>query len=270
MAFDDGRYDLINGQTDYTVAFGAVFGSAPDVVVAAVENSVDDPIVTIVPTITNRTTTTFDVNLSAAPDSDDYKLVWFAGSAEVIFEVVTQYQRRMTQMPKSGTVPSANDLIPFVRMSPVPKTEVLPWRLIEQYFTRYKAEPPTSPTDPGDPGQWAMDANYVFFHNGVQWGRFPVQYVNSWDDDFTFNETRKGETALPQTATMAVVFATAFPPGNLPTPKALVVSNTTGGDTLYIGHQLTALSIEGFTLAFTGIPDSDDYNLTFEFEQESA
>jgi len=268
MAFDDGRYDLVSGQTSYTIAFGSAFGAAPDVVVAQVENSVDSPFLSIVAIITGRTATTFDVELSVAPDSNNYDLVWFAGSSETIFEVVTQYQQRMTKMPKTRVIPKAQDLIPFIQMSPIPKTLMLPWGLLEENFTRYRKTPPTSPTDPGDPGEWAMNANYVFFHNGTSWGRFPVQYVSSWADDFTFNESRKAEVALPQAATFSVVFADPFPSGNVPTVKALYVKNTTGGDTLYIGTQLTALSIEGFTIGLTGIPDSDDYILVYEFEQE--
>lgn len=268
MAFASGRTNLTNGQTDYTIPFGQTFGSAPDVVVASVENSVDDPFLTVVATITDRTTTTFDVVLSQAPDSDDYVLVWFAGSPEVIFEVITQYVNRMSQFPVSKSILKGQDLVPFVRMSPIPKTEMLPWRLVEQYFTRYKKEAPTSPTDPGDPGQWAMDGNYIFFHNGVSWGRFPVQYVNSWADDFTFNETRKAEITMDQAATQAVVFNAPFPAGNTPTPKTLIVKNTEAGDTLYVGTQIMAVSLEGFTVGFTGIPDSGDYKLIYEFEQE--
>lgn len=268
MAFDDGRYDLVSGQTSYTIAFGSAFGAAPDVVVAQVENSTDDPFLVIATTITARTTTTFNVELSVAPDSNNYDIVWFAGSAEIIFEVVNQYQQRLSKLPKAKAIPKAQDLVPFVQMAPIPKTMMLPWGLLEENFTRLRKSPPTSPSDPGDPGEWSLDGNYVFFHNGVSWGRFPVQYVSSWAEDFTFNESRKSEVTLPQAATFSVVFASAFPSGNIPTVKALYVKNTTGGDTLYLGTQLTALSIEGFTIDLTGIPDSDDYILVYEFEQE--
>lgn len=268
MAFDSGRYDLTNGQTDYTIPFGSAFGSVPDVVVAVVENATDDPFLVIAATVTGRSTTDFDIELSQAPDSANYDLVWFAGSPEIFFEVITQYQRRMTKLPAAEAVPKKQDLVPFVQMSPVPRTMVLPWRLVEAYFTRYKSEAPNNPTDPGEPGQWAMDANYIFFHNGTQWGRFPVQYVNSWSDDFTFNETRRDEVTLPQAATHSVVFSSSFPSGEIPSPKALIVKNTSAvGDTLYIGVQLTAVSIDGFTVALSGVPDSGDYKLFYEFEQ---
>lgn len=267
MAFDSGRYDLTSGQTSYTIPFGTAFGTAPDVVVAVVENATDNPFLTITVTVVGRSTTDFDIELSQAPDSNNYDLVWFAGSPEIFFEVITQYQRKMTKLPATQSVPNGQDLVPFVQMSPVPRTMVLPWRLVEAYFTRYKAEAPNSPTDPGEPGQWAMDANYIFFHNGTQWGRFPVQYVSSWADDFTFNEFRRDEETLPQAATHSVVFSSSFPAGNTPVPKALFVKNTTGGDTLYIGVQLTALDLDGFTVALTGVPDSGDYKLFYEFEQ---
>ncbi len=73
-----GTASIGSGATTVAVTFTTAFGTACNRVVAMIENTVDATPLTIIPTITARSTTGFTATLSGGTDSANYSLHWVA------------------------------------------------------------------------------------------------------------------------------------------------------------------------------------------------
>lgn len=268
--FQDGFIALNSSNQDYNVTFDVAFDAPPDVVVCQVNNvSADGTKLQINATVTSVSTTGFSVHLDALPNTNNYTMAWFATYGSVAFEVISQSVVRVTKLPGDNTRPAAADLVPIVRMSPIPYSTTIQWEHFAGLFMQYQATPPTAPTDPGEVGWFSIDANYLYLYVSTAWTRVPLQSTSSWATALTINEKRSASVALDDaTQEHTITFASAFPSGNLPTPRTIVVANSVDSPVTMVAPTLiTEITLSGFTVLLAAETDSANFVLHYEFEQ---
>lgn len=81
---EGGALALTIGVTEYTVLFGTTKLAADyDFIESDIENETDGDPLSIVPTMTNRTTTQFTLQLDSEPDTANYVFRWKVRLTEV-------------------------------------------------------------------------------------------------------------------------------------------------------------------------------------------
>jgi len=260
MAFQQGIKDIGDAAATVSVVYPAAFTGTPEVVIAVVQNSTDPPgFYAPVATVSASSNTGFTVTLSTATDSANYDLVWVAGDARIIFEILSQLGFRVSELGFHTSVPLDDDYFPLIHTSPLPVTKRIKWSVIKTAFTQYVASPPSSQSAPGSVGQWAVDVDFIYSHDGTSWGKTPR--TTSWDYTYVPRLTAEGQKDITQDAdTVSVVFAEAF--GAAPYVR-YSFQNTAGGNIQILQGIIAAVSAAGFTVSLNTSPDTADYKMNW-------
>lgn len=266
MAFQSGLTAIPNGVSTLTVTFVEPFSTTPEVVIPVVQNT-DGMTQIMVASVKAVSTTAFSVELSALTDSADYSLAWFAGDPATIFEVMSQ-GLRITDLPDISSTPDDTDRIPLLRWSSPIRTNLISWQAIRQHFPNIKSIPGSAHAA-GAAGDIALPtalSAFVFFHNGVRWGRIPVDQDPSWSSQSVLTSFREGLVSLTSAAT---VHSVAFNPelaNTVPDVDVLVqvqILNVTDNPVSVLHGIVTARSYQGFTFVTNAPVPSANYKLSY-------
>lgn len=267
MAYQEGVTPIGSGVSSVAVTFPSAFVGAPDVVIFNVINTVDASILQLQGTLHIKSANGFTVELTGVTDSGNYVLVWMAGSMLTVFQTLTAVGRMANQLPVTQETPGPNDLVPFMAMYPLPATKTFRWSMLTGLFARPQASAPTAPNALGSFGDMAVDATYLYFHDGTQWVRIPREPTTTWTTDSGIKPRRAATVTLTSgQKAQTVTFTTPFT-GTLPKVTALVISNVAAGDKLLLYGMVTAITLNGFEVTLSSSPDSADYKLTYTAEQ---
>lgn len=177
MAYLQDTVALQAGAPGAEILFAVPFNAAPGIVIPVVRNISDDnPKVQVTATLDTVTPSGFTVVFDTAIPNDHYELCWIAGSAEMLFNVVTSLTGRAhTGLPARNLAPASGDLLLITRMAPVPTTEALRFSVLQDLFVS-RVAPPAGSHAPGALGQWAVSAGgMLYVHTGISWGRLQLQ-----------------------------------------------------------------------------------------------
>lgn len=261
MAYLEGTTALTSGTQEYTISFTPAFVSAPDVIIAVVENtSADSPKLLIVANVIDKSATDFTVLLDSVPDSNNYVLAWVAGSASIIFQALVSAGKRISEIPLLSGDPLDGDYFPIVHTSPVPTTNRILWSTIRSMFARRRSVPPPSPATSGSTFDISVDANYFYIRNGSAWGRIPLETSN-WTSGNLFIPQQEGILQLTSgISTVTITYPVAFTGSG--TPHVLwSLRNTAPGNKLFLEGLITAESLSAFELSLNYPPDDSNYYL---------
>lgn len=267
-AFQQGTENIGNGVSTVSVVYPTAFSSTPEVVIAVVQNTVDVGPTALFAEVTASSTTGFTVKISGATGTANYVLAWVAGSATLMFDVVAQLGFRVSQLTERTTAPLSADYFPMVSTSPVLRTMLIKWGTVYGMFGQ-RVSAPATPAASGSLGQWAVDSNWYYSHDGAVWGRSPRQ-TTAWDWTAQQAATwvQEGQESLVEDQqTVAVTFAKEF--GSTPL-VTFSIQNTTAGDKLVLYGVLTAVSSTGFTVTLSSPPDSGDYDLNWRATDDNV
>jgi hypothetical protein len=260
MAFQQGASNIANAASATSVVYPAAFLSTPDVVIAVVQNTVDGGPLSISAEVTASSNTGFTVQLSAATDSANYDLVWVAGDAQIIFEILSQLGFRVSELGLQTSLPLDDDYFPMVHTSPLPATKRIKWSVIKTAFTQFVSSAPSASSDSGTVGQWAVDADFIYTHDGTAWGRTP-RATTGWGFTHVPTWSAQGQQALTQDVDdVSVVFDEAF--GAAP-EVIFSFQNTAGGNLQILQGLITAVSTTGFTVSLNTTPDTTAYKMNW-------
>lgn len=261
MAYQSGEEAISDGVSTVSVVFAPAFGAEPDIVIAVVQNTVDNPQLSIQAQVTAKSATGFTVDLDSATDSANYELSWLAGAASLVFEAVTKLGMRVGDLPRPARPPRGNDLLVMVQDG---ATVAVPFAHLESFFAR-SAAPPSAPTDPGTAGQLAVDDTGFFAHNGTAWLRMgPLGHATDWTISTAMSAVpmQGGSHAFADLDTDAVVtFDESFPSDGAAPLVLFSIRNTVDPTPTAITGVVTAVSLTGFTVEVSPAIDSDNHIL---------
>lgn len=265
MAFQYGSLSLSDGETSYAdIPFPAAFAATPPVIIAIVENtSADVTKLLITATVVDKDNEKFTIELSGAPNSDNYTLVWLAGSNDLFFAAITQ-GRKITSIPTRSVPLSDDDKIPWVRMSPVPLLEMMTWQTVRQNFPNLAASAPAAPTDPGVANQIFLQDGRIFMHNGTRWVYTGVVDSSTWGGANVFTDFREDIIALTSGEQVQdITFLEAFETGT----QLMItcqIYNVEAEDKLVLHGIVTSWDHTGFQLTLNAPPDSANYMVYYQ------
>lgn len=264
MAFLSGEEPIGLGETEVDITFTPAFGAAPDIVLAVVQNTVDNPQLSIKAQVTAKDENGMTVNLDGTTDSANYVLAWIAGDAELVFQAVTKLGTRITDLPGPTRELRASDRL-IVVMDGV--TRQVPFNTFESTFVKKVSTPPTTATETGNLGDFAFDTNNAYVHTGARWLRIPYGgHATDWTIAATNSTkvTQAGTHAFADEDTEAVVvFDESFPSGGSAPIINYSIINKVDGSPTVISGVISAVSLTGFTLDVSPDIDSDNYILNW-------
>lgn len=254
MAFQQGIEDLGNGVSTFSKVFPTQLAGTPDLVMVSVENVVDGSPLYIHAIVTAKSSTGFTVKLSAATNSANYKLTWFAGQSSTIATTGIKVSDTVLQ---SG-VPEGGDYIPFVSESGVPMLKRVTWDTLITAFGVFVSTPPTAPSTTGALGYWSVDDAYFYSHDGVKWGR-SNRVTESWELGAPVEFVQEGSVDLTQASTSVTVeFEDPF---GLPPFVNFEFENVYPETKSVLSGIITHRSKTNFTVKFNTPPNSSHYTM---------
>ena len=167
--FLQGSQALVSGEDNAVVLFPRAFAAIPQAIFAWVENLHDDPVLEIDAQVADKTEDGFSVALSVAPDSSYYTLQWFAGDASVLYQALSP-GRATSEHPLFLGDLADNDFVLITLLSPTLRTVRVRMSSLKALFPNLVTAP-ASTSSPGIAGQIAIDAAYLYSHDGTLWGR---------------------------------------------------------------------------------------------------
>lgn len=167
--FQQSSQAIATAQTHVTVVFPNQFVSTPEVVAAWVQNTTDDPVRSISATVVDSDNLGFRVALDQTTNSANYVLIWFAGDAQLVYQIL-QTGRKTSEHPLFTGALLDNDFVLMTTTSPVLQTIKVRMSLLRSIFATL-AQVPASPTSPGRQGQLAVGPAHLYSHDGTLWGR---------------------------------------------------------------------------------------------------
>lgn len=257
MAFQYGEAAIGNNATTVSVTFSPAFTTTPAVVIAVVQNEVDNPQLQLSAQVTAKSNTGFTVKLDAPTNSTYYELVWIAGNASLVFEAVTKLGTRITDLPSSPRELRSNDRLVIVQDG---VTRQVPFSEFQSTFVTKNASIPTASTSNGAVGELAFGTDGMYAHTGSKWLRLaPAGHPTDWSipgSDST-KPAQGGSVALSSGATtQSVTYAESFPAdGGIP-QVMFTLRNTSSSPVATYGY-ITASSLNGFTVKFSRTIESN-------------
>lgn len=270
--FQVGTHDLVSGALTGTATFPAAFAAipSPPLVVPVVENfSADDPKLLIHAHVMDVTETGFEYELTGAPDTANYKLVYLAGSPEVLFAAITSMGRRVTQLPVFSGTPADTDRVgSLTRMSPIPQSYAWTVGAIKSLFAGRLAAVPAAPTSNlGDPLSFAIDANYLYVKLDTGAARIGLSTA-SWAISDAARKRETGSLACTSgQSVQTITFAGEFPVA--PTLR-FSIRNTAAGGKLMLHGMVTGRTTTTAEITLNADPDSADYYIDYEASSPQA
>ena len=272
MAYQHGAIDLNMTDLIYTITFTTPFSSPPEIIIPVVQNTSGDPsVMDIRATVINTPTgSSCQVILSSIPDTNNYDLVWIAGSLTAVFEAISQGQKISEAPPVDGALADADKLV-VLRYGPYIRTQLIDWGDMRTYFPN-AASIPAAPTTAGEAGQVALPSGgspWLFAHNGTQWVRIPVDASSAWTGQNVLTKFREGVTALSNgQQAHAISFSPAFDIGDVPNGTYLAIKcqieNVADNPVSLLHGMVTAKSRTGFTFTTNAPTDSANFKLVWD------
>jgi hypothetical protein len=167
--FLQGSQALVSGEDNAIVLFARAFSATPQAIFAWVENLHDDPVLEIDAQVADKTADGFSVALNMIPDSSNYTLQWFAGDASALYQALSP-GRATSEHPLFLGDLADNDFVLITLLAPALRTVRVRVSSLKALFPNLAAAP-ASTASPGVAGQIAIDANYIYSHDGTLWGR---------------------------------------------------------------------------------------------------
>jgi len=268
MAYQSGEEPIGSGTTTVTVTFAPAFSATPDIVLAIVQNPVDNPALSIQATLTAKSSTDFTVDLDATTDSANYELAWIAGDASLVFQAVTKLGTRVTDLPLGARELRAQDRIVVVQDG---VTRQVPFLDFQESFMMKRGTPPTASSDAGVASEMSFDANNAYLYTGSAWLRIPFG-GNKTDWTIAASNSTKpaqgGAVALSDLDTdTSVVFDDAFPSSGGSPVVTVSLANTVDVSPSDISAVITAVSLTGFTVEYSTAIDTDNWQLYWQAVQ---
>lgn len=266
MAFLQDTVDLAQGVQGADVIFSIPFPATPGVIIPTVRNiSGDSEKLQITASLKSADGNGFSVSFDAVIPNANYQLSWIAGTADVMFNLVTSLTGRrhtvLTRLPKR---PAAGDLILLTRMAPTPSTEALEFSVLQGMFSERVAVPPTR-TSPGKLGQYAISPDgRLYFHTGTFWGRQQLR-IDNWNAEDPLSpvpEEDMGEAALAANSQEIVIpFTNTF---SAPPHVSFGFKNTVSPEKQLIQALLVGVTTENFTLYLSTPPPDANYKCLWQ------
>ncbi len=256
MSYQQGITPIPDGVDTLSVEFPAAYTATPELVLAIVENVTDVSPTSYSAMVTAKSSTGFTVYLDGVTSTANYNLVWMAGSASLLYKVVTAVGLNVASTPYINGTPNANSYFVVVDMSGTPAVSRLKWSTVSTLFAKFVATPPSAPTDAGSLGEWSVDTKYLYTHDGTLWGRFP-RTTSNWDIEAPSELVQEGTAALvADTRTITITFAEPF---GGPVLITFSFENVAVGTKQILTGLITARSQNGFTVTLNTTPDTDAY-----------
>jgi len=271
MALQSGLIALNSGVTSGgPISFTTPFGVVPAVAVW-VENTSSDTnklLINAYVSAANTTINEFSFVLDTPTDTDKYKLGYLAADINTVLTAVSLLGKRVTSMPLFTGTPSANDLVPFVSMWPMPQSQALSFGKMQELFPSALANIPTTPSANGTANQFGVfndgSNDYFYIRGADKFYRVGVSGVN-WGAADVATKRLSATVALDiSVQTKSITYASAF----TAEPRVTFsIKNTSGdGDKLVLHGFQSAGSTSGFTVTLNAAPDSANYYITYTAE----
>lgn len=260
MAYLTGEEPIGNGDTTVSVSFAPPFVSTPDVVIAVVQNEVDNPQLKLNAQVTSKDLNGFTVDLDGTTDSANYELTWIAGDPDLVFQAVSKLGTKVTDLPTATRPPRANDRSVMVQDG---VTRQVPFSHYQSAFMLKGSEAPTAASDSGVASRMFFDTSNLYIHVGTKWLRIPYGgHPTDWTIPAALSTkpAQGGTEALANAATdVSVVYDYAFPSDGAAPQVFFTLRNTTDvSPTAFYGN-VTASSLTGFTVTFNSAIDSTNW-----------
>lgn len=258
-----GSQFIPQGATSVLVTFPTPFPTTPAVVLTMVRNlsaDVSKAFINVEPV--GQSSTTFTASLASGPATANYELVWMAGSASQMLDLLSNtIGRKLSSYGLMASLQGSEFQIPALVTDPVPALKLISESAFWASVVRRAASVPTSATDGGRTGLvFATDGAWGYIGGEAGWGRFPVDYSPAWDAKPFFVPFREGEqqiTAVSGQISYRIDFDTPFAAD--PAPKIQIsLSNLSGGNVELLTWQLTTIDLSGFVITFNSPPSNND------------
>lgn len=256
MILQQSIQTLSNAVTTASVIFPMPFLTVPELVVPAIQNTIDGSPLFITAVVTAKSLDGFTVKLSAATNSANYSLSWVAGVSGEMAQISEAVGIRISEVDQFSGTPPDSSYFPFVNPLPTPTTQVIRWVDLASNFGQFVTTPPAAPTSPGILGNWSVDTNFFYSHDGVKWGR-TLRVGSNWDIAQPAEFFQTGSAALTQDVrTVSVTFAEPFDTAPF---ISFNFENTAVGTKQMITGIVTTVSASGFTVTLNTTPDTAAY-----------
>lgn len=258
-----GSQFIPQGNTTVLVSFPTSFATLPAVVLAAVRNlsaDVSKAFISVEPV--SQSSAGFTANLSAAPGTANYELVWMAGDASQMLDLLSNTMgRKLSSYGPLATLLGSGFQIPVLTTDPVPTLKLLSEDAFWGSVVRKAASIPSSATQDGRTGLViTTDDAWGYIGGTTGWGRWPIDFSPTWDAKPFFVPFREGEaqiTAVADQVTYRIDFDTPFAAN--PVPRVMLsLSNLSGGDVDLLSWQITAVDLNGFDVTFSSPPSNNN------------
>jgi hypothetical protein len=172
---------------------------------------------------------------------------------------------KISSLPTFSSELKPQDYFPFVSTDGTPTTKRVAWAVFRSLFVR-RVAPPSDSTTPGTIGDYSSDATYVYYHNGILWGRWKPQFSN-WQIEPIIAAVQKGRWILSENVTSVTVpYPVAFV-GTPPKITSMVFGNTAAGNNQILHAVVVSETLTNFTFELSGPTDNATYTVTWTAEQ---
>lgn len=210
------------------------------------------------------TRTGFTYVLDTPTDTNDYQLGYLAADVTTALAAVSLLGKRVTSMPLFTGTPSANDLVPFVSMWPMPQSQALSFGRMQELFPSALASEPTTPSASGTANQFGVFNGYFYIRDGSQFHRVGVSGADWGAADVA---TKRLSATVGLTTAQQVKSITYASPFTAEPRVTFSIKNTSGDtDKLVLHGFQSAGSASGFTVTLNAPTDSANYSITYTAE----
>jgi len=267
-----GSIPLTSGQQVYNdIPFDVTFPTIPSVA-PVVMNSQDLNPFAITAHLTGITTTTFSVELTVAPDTEEYQLVWMAATnASSVGQAGQIMGQLFTDQPFLSRLPLDTDRIPIVSLESGAETRQLTWAQLRTLFPAIVA----GVEGPGDGGSqlsvsWSDGGRYLLVRYADSWRRFPAILDHNWAADYQIGPIRRGMVELQEgDLHVTVAFDPPFGGGPDPVIESCTIDATDPTD--LVKHLMwcmpVAISLTSVTFRLSGHVPEGQYRLHYRATQ---
>ena len=270
MSFQASEITLTNGQQTGSVVFPAAFAGTPTppLVVPVIQNFIDGSILALFAEVTSVSASGFTFKLTAPTDSGNYRLVYMAGSSDMLFAAITVNGQRLTQNTTFNGTLQDNDRIPFVSMNPIPKSFALTIQALRNAFLSKLASAPSGPGAVGGSVSAIIATDdYLFVRTPSGYGRIGLSRVQ-WDLTDKARKYEEGSHQCTTALVQTITFGATFPV--IPRVR-LTFRNEASGDKLALYGTVTARSTTTCTVTLNAVPSNGtDYYIDYEATSPQA
>ena len=247
-----------------SVVFAPAFEFVP-VVNAWVQRVTGGNLINVYPWNVTETGFTFEVD-HVPDDTDDYTIGWLAADANIAALPLSTAGVRATQMTVTSDIPADNDLVTLVKMSPVPRSVVMPFSVLRRAFLASLLRAPTSPTDPLSTlslvNQTFVSGGYLYVYNGVTFSRVGLANTAWSISDSALKRVRETVVLTQGNQVQVIPFNTdkSFPH----IPDVVFSLSCSDASPYLITGIRTDTTVSNFTVTLSSPPPTGNYKITYD------